>query len=221
MYANFMKHNFKTYFAPDGKGGYKEVKRGECFAYDPDSHDGKYPQEWYWDIENDFAIRLERNEHGKRIYNEARAERLRVQKAYIEQFGCVRKECVKCKGWETDIDGESKCATCVNHITFIALDEEHENGDGEKAVQVELESDADNSPENQAVTNELLRTLGRALQTVAPDERVLWKFLVAGTRKKVIAAHFGWTLKQLEYRELKLYIKLRSNQALKSFFEKS
>jgi len=220
MYANFMKHSFKNYFAPDGKGGYKEVKRGECFAYDVDSHNGKSTQEWYWDVENDFAIRLERNAQGMKIYNEARAERRRAIKEHLEQFGCVRKECLDCKGWDIDVDGESKCETCVKHITFIALDEEHENGDGEKAVQIELESDADNSPENQAVTNELLRTLGRALQTVTPDERVLWKFLVDGKRKKAITTHFGWTLDQLSYRQLKLFAKLRSNQALKSFFEK-
>jgi hypothetical protein len=220
MYSNFMKHDFKNYFAPDGKGGYKEVMRGECFAYDADSFDGKYPQQWYWDVENDFAIRLERNENGKKIYNEARAERRRALKAYLEQFGCVCKECLDCKGWDEVSDDESKCDSCVKHITFIPLDEEHENGDGDKAVRLDIESGEDSDPEYQAVTSELMKTLHKALQTLTQDERVLWRFLVANTRKKVIASHFGWTLKQLEYRELKLYTIFRSNQALKSFFEK-
>lgn len=92
MYSNFMKHNFRHYFAPDGKGGYKEVTRGECFVHDAKSFLGKCPQQWYWDAENSFAIRLERNSRGKRIYNEARAERRRAVKAYLAQFGCVHKE---------------------------------------------------------------------------------------------------------------------------------
>jgi len=221
MYANFMKHNFKNYYATDGKGGYKEATRGECFAYDAGSFKGNYPQQWYWDFENSFAIRLERNGHGEKIHNEARAERRRAQKAYLEEHGCVHKECFKCKGWEEIIDGEIKCDSCVKHITFISLDEEHENGDGEKTVRLEIEAGADTDPEQQAITSELLKTLNRVLQTLGTNERVLWKFLVSGAKKKVIAAHFGWTLKQLEYRELKLYTKLRSNQALKSFFEKS
>jgi hypothetical protein len=220
MYANFMKHSFKNYFAPDGKGGYKEVKRGECFAYDADSFTGKYPQQWYWDAENGFAIRLERNEAGKKIYNEARTERRRALKAHLEQFGYVCKECLDCKGWNEDIGGESKCDTCVKHVIFISLDEEHESGDGEKAVRFDVESETDSDPEHQTIKNELLETLHAVLRTLGADEQALWRFLVANTRKKVIAAHFGWTLKQLEYRELKLYIKLRSNQALRSFFEK-
>ena len=220
MYTNFMKHNFKDYYAPDGKGGYKEVKRGECFNYDTESFDGKYPQRWYWDIENSFAIRLERNENGKKIYNGARAERRRAWKTYLEQFGCVYKECLNCKGWEEIIDGENKCDSCIKHITFIALDEEHENGDGEKKVQFDIEAESTTNPEHQAITNELLKALNKVLQTLDADERTLWKFLVSDTKKKIIAEHFKWTLDQLSYRQLKLYTKLRSNQTLKNFFEK-
>jgi len=220
MYANFMKRNFNSYYAPDGKGGYKEAARGECFAYDGESFKGEYPQQWYWDVENSFVIRLERSEHGKKIYNEARAERRRAHKAYLEKNGCVHKDCLKCKGFDEIVNGEIKCESCVKHFTFVSLDEGNEKSDGEKAARLEIEAGADTDPEHQAITNELLRTLNRVLQTFDFDERMLWKFLVSGAKKKVIAAHFGWTLKQLEYRELKLYTKLRSNQELKNFFKK-
>ena len=143
MYSDFMKHSFKNYLAPDGKGGYKEVKRGECFAYDKDSFSGKYPQRWYWDVENSFAIRLERNKKGAKIYNEARAERRRGVKAYLAQFGCVRKECLSCKGWDVAVGDESQCDSCVKHVTFISLDEEHEDGDGDKAIPFDSDSGVD------------------------------------------------------------------------------
>ena len=219
MYANFMKHNFKNYFAPDGKGkgGYKEVKRGECFAYDSESFSGKYPQRWYWDVENDFAIRLERNENGRKIYNEARAERRRATKEYLAMFGCVRKECLACKGWDEAVGNETKCDCCVNHITFIALDEER--ADDENAECHNIESDTDIV--RQSETNALLDTLHKFLLTLDANEQKLWQFLVNDAKKKVIAAYFGWTLDQLSYRQLKLYTKLRSNSALKNFFEKS
>jgi hypothetical protein len=218
MYTNFMKHSFKHYFAPDGSGGYKDVSRSECFAYDKQSFVGKYPQQWYWDAENDFAIRLERNAVGKKIYNEARAERRRAVKTYLEQFGCVHNECLDCKGWDEMGGNECKCDTCIKHITFIPLDEEHEGGNGEKAVQFDSDSGVD--VEQQIETNELLETLHATLRTLDNDDRKLWRFCVDNTRKRVIANYFGWTLDQLSYRQLKLYAKLRSNSALRKFFEK-
>jgi len=220
MYKNFMKHNFKNYYAPDGKGGYKEVNRSECFTYDINSFSGNYPQQWYWDIENSFAIRLEQNRVGKRICNEARAERRRALKAHLEQFGCVSKECVTCKGWDVVSGNESKCDSCAKHITFFPLDAEYDSGDGGKAVHYDIESGEDTNPEHQAEATALHKILRRALQEFNADEQLLWTLLVAGTKKKVIAARFGWTLDQLSYRQLKLYAKLRSKKALKDFFEK-
>jgi hypothetical protein len=220
MYSSFMKHNFKNYYAPDGKGGYKEVNRSECFAYDADSFSGKYPQQWYWDIENSFVIRLERNEVGRKICNEARAERRRAFKAHLEQFGCVSKECVACKGWDKVSGNVSKCDSCSKHIKFIPLDAEHDTGDGGKTIRFDIESGEDTNPECQAEATELLKTLHRTLLEFDADEQQLWTLLVAGTKKKVIAARFGWTLDQLSYRQLKLYAKLRSNKDLRSFFEK-
>ncbi|MCL2053355.1 MAG: hypothetical protein FWG90_02785 [Oscillospiraceae bacterium] len=217
MYANFMKHNFSNYYAPDGKGGYKEVTRGVCFAYDKESSfSGKYPQRWYWDVQNSFAIRLERNEKGKRIYNEARAERRRAAKDYLEMYGCVRKECMTCKGYDEVVRGESKCDSCANHVTFIVLDEELDNSDGAKGVPFEIRANVD--VEQQVETSFLLETLHEVLQTLDRDEQELWRFLVADTKKKVIAAHFGWTLDKLSCQQLRLYTKLRTNRALRNFF---
>lgn len=217
MYSSFMKHSFKNYFAPDDKGGYKEVRRGECFTYDADSFTGKYPQRWYWDAESSFVIRLERNDRGEKIYNEARAERRRQQKAALEQSGCVCKECLECKGWDVTVSNESKCDSCVKHITFISLDEDIDVEDGNKVVRVELSADTDVHQEIES--SFLLDTLHKELQGFTSDERDLWKRLVAGDSKKTIAARFGWTLDKLSYRQLKLFSKIRLNSVLKSFFE--
>jgi hypothetical protein len=219
MYNNFMKHDFKNYFAPDGRGGYKEVARSVCFAYDAKSFVGKYSQRWYWDIENSFAIRLERNQTGERIHNEARAERRRAVKAYLTQFGCVRNECLDCKGWDVADGKDCKCDSCVKHVMFIPLDEEHEDGEGGKAVSFDSDSGVD--VEHQVESNELLDTLHSVLKTLDRDDRVLWRFLAESKRKQFIADHFGWTLDKLSYRQLRLYAKLRSNEALRNFFEKS
>jgi hypothetical protein len=124
MINNFMKHNFHSYYAPNGKGGYKQVSRKQCFYYDNNSFIGPYPQRWYWDLESDFAVRLERNENGEKIFREARSERRRHQKALLEDSGCVFKECLYCKGWDKAEKDEIQCAGCAKHITFIPLDEE-------------------------------------------------------------------------------------------------
>jgi len=67
----------------------------------------------------------------------------------------------------------------------------------------------------------MLDTLHNVLRTFDADEQALWQYLVAGAKKKAVAVRFGWTLDKLSYRQLKLYTKLRSNQALKNFFEKN
>jgi hypothetical protein len=218
MYNSFMKHNFKNYYAPDDNGGYKAVKRDECFAYDKESFVGKFPQRWYWDIESDFAIRLERNAAGEKIYNEARAERRRGVKAYLSRFGCVHNECLSCKGWDEAVGDESKCDSCVKHITFIPLDEEYEDDDGDKTILFDNDSGVD--IEQQIETNELIVTLHKVLRTLESDDSTLWRFLVGGVKKQTIANHFGWTLDKLSYRQLRLYAKLRSNDALRNFFAK-
>jgi hypothetical protein len=217
MHNDFMKHDFKNYFAPDGRGDYKAVSRSECLSYDKRSFTGKYPQRWHWDAESSFVIRLERNDRGERIYNEARADRRRLQKTALEQSGCVCKECLDCKGWDVAVGSERKCDTCVKHVLFISLDEDTTAEDGNKAVCVELSADTDVHQEIKS--SFLLETLHKELQGFTAIERDLWRHLVAGDSKKAIAAHFGWTLDKLSYRQLKLFSKIRSNSGLKSFFE--
>jgi hypothetical protein len=219
MYKNFMKHDFKNYYAPDGKGDYKKVSRTKCVEYDKDSFAGSYPQRWYWDTECGFVIRLERNAYGERIYNEARSERRRQQKAALEQSGCVFKECLDCKGWDKPVGDETQCDNCTKHITFISLDEELDTESGDKSVRLELNADTD--VHRQAESSYLLELLHYELATFSNEERELWEFMVAGTPKGNVAKHFGWTLDKLSYRQLKLRTKIRSNPALSNFFEKS
>jgi len=68
---------------------------------------------------------------------------------------------------------------------------------------------------------EELRILLSVLETLSAENRELWDMLIAGTKKKDIAEHFGLTTDGVFYREKKLREILGSDKILNAWFEKS
>ena len=219
MHTNFLKHNFKHYYAQDSDGAWDEVTRAYCVTYDiATSFTGRYPQRWYYDFASDYIVRLSRDAAGEQLYNAVRYLRRRESKLLSEQYGCVGDDCPKCKGWKEVVDGEIKCERCPKRVVFVELDKEQEDEDDGMTNRLEMDAGIDISRDCE--TSFLIETLHAVLDTFGNDERKLWKCLAAEMRKKDIALMFGWTLKQLEYYESKLYAKLRADRSLKNFFEK-
>ena len=218
MYANFMKRNYKHYYAQNNIGEWEEVERLVCLYYDPaTSFDGKYPQRWYCDFEADYIVRLNRDKVGERFYNAVKYMRRKEAKLLAEQFGYVGDDCPKCKGWKETVDGESKCENCPHKVVFVTLNDETEYEDVVNGV--DLNSGLDGSREHE--TNYILEALHEVLDGYTSDECKLWKCLAADMKKKDIALLFGWTEDKLSYRQKILYEKLRSNSLLKKYFGNS
>jgi len=215
---NYLKRNYKHYYAQNSKGEWEEVERLACVSYDPETvFAGKYPQRWYCDFEADYIVRLTRDKTGEQLYNAVKYLRRKDKKLYAEQLGCVGPDCPKCKGWQEDADGEIKCENCPKRVIFVELDKGRED-DG-LSSRHDIDSGADVS--RQYETSYLLETLHAVLDGLSSDERKLWKCLAAEMKKKDIALLFGWTEDKLYYRQSLLFNKLLSNERLKSFFEKN
>ena len=67
---------------------------------------------------------------------------------------------------------------------------------------------------------EQLSALISALNKLAPDDRALWNCLAKKVKKQDIADRFGITLDGVYYREKRLKSIIRSDAALKTFYEK-
>jgi len=213
---DFLKRNYKHYYAQNNEGEWEEVERLACVSYDPaTSFTGKYPQRWYCDFESDYIVRLNRDKEGERLYNAVRYLRRKENKLLAEQFGCIGDACPKCKGWNEVVDGEPKCERCPSKIVFVSLDGESEYADAPNSL--ELDSGIDVS--RQYETSYLLETLHTVLDGFSSDERKLWKCLATAMKKKDIALLFGWTDDKFRHKQERLFEKLRSNEQLKNIFE--
>ena len=215
---DFLKRNYKHYYAQNNESEWVEVERLVCLSYDPaTAFSGRYPQRWYCDFESDYIVRLSRDKAGEQLYKAAMYLRRKENKILAEQFGYVGNDCPKCRGWEEIVDSESKCEHCPNKVIFVTLDSENEY---EGALNgIDLDSGIDVS--RQYETSYLLETLHTVLDGFTSDERKLWKCLAADMKKKDIALLFGWTKDKFQYRQELLFEKLRSNWQLKNILKNS
>ncbi len=96
MASDFLKRNYKHYYAQNSEGVWEEVERLACVSYDPaTSFTGKYPQRWYADFESDYIVRLSRDKAGEQLYNAVRYLRRKENKLLAERFGYVGSDCPK------------------------------------------------------------------------------------------------------------------------------
>ena len=68
---------------------------------------------------------------------------------------------------------------------------------------------------------ELLSSLMNALRQLSPDDQLLWQLMIQKAKKQDVADRFKLTLDGVYYREKRLRNILRSDDSLKSHFEKS
>ena len=189
---NYQKLYYQHYYEMLPNGTETEVTRRTCFAPAEDpTHANPFKQRWYYDPEASYVIRLPRNQMGDDLGKRNAAD-LKASERYQ-----IRKD--------TNCPGELD-----RPITF---------GDDGNEILLEVE---DEKADILAILEdrEKLSALFSALKKLAPDERELWNCLANKVKKQEIAVRFGITLDGVYYREKRLKSIIRSDAALKTFYEK-
>lgn len=210
---NYQKLNYHNYYAQNQDGEYVAVSRRECFA-PPEAPTDKIPfkQRWYYDPEAGYAVRLARTAEGDALGRRNDADLKSDERYQARKFQCIWKHTNRCN---------QDCDHCDLRVSrTIELDKPFFDEDGNSESQLEL---VDKSIDFVSVVEneELLSALASALDKLDGNELKLWEFLTRKTTKQAIADYFNLTLDGVRYREQRLYVKLRSNKALKNFFEES
>lgn len=189
---NYQKLYYQQYYEMHPNGMETEVTRRVCFAPTEDSTPANpFKQRWYYDPEASYVIRLPRNQMGDDLGKRNAAD-LKSSERYQ-----VRKD-KNCPG---ELDRPITCGDDGNEVLLEVEDE--------KADILAILED-----------REKLSALFSALNKLAPDERELWNCLANKVKKQDIADRFGITLDGVYYREKRLKSILRSDAALKTFYEK-
>ena len=189
---NYHKLYYQHYFEMLPDGTETEVTRRECFAPAEDpTMSNPFKQRWHYDPEASYAIRLPRNQMGDDLGKRNAAD-LKASERYQ-----LRKD-KNCPG---ELDRPITCGDDGNEIFLEVADEAAD-------ILAILED------------REKLSALFSALNKLAPDERELWNCLANKVKKQDIADRFGITLDGVYYREKRLKSILRSDAALKTFYEK-
>ena len=207
----------------DGKQETK-VTRAECLAR-TDEPGIELPQRWYVDEEAGLVVRLPRNQEGENIARENMQFIWREAKRIERNCACVFKGTDKCQDWKPDADGFVKCECCQrpNRSRTVELDMHFQiansgYGDGPEA-RFELADpiDIQSVIEDQA----LLDTLYAALATLAKEDLDLIKDIFwSGKTERELAPLLGLKEpKSVNKRKHKILEILRTNPALKGFFE--
>ena len=201
-----------------------KVTRAECLAR-TDEPGIELPQRWYVDEEAGLVVRLPRNQEGENIARENMQFIWREAKRIERNCACVLKNTDKCEGWKPDTEGFLKCDCCQrrNRSRTVELDMHFQlansgDGDGPEA-RFELADpiDIQSVIEDQA----LLDTLYAALATLAKEDLDLIKDIFwSGKTERELAPLLGLKEpKSVNKRKHKILEILRTNPALKGFFE--
>ena len=96
------------------------------------------------------------------------------------------------------------------------------NTDSGEGTEINLDL-ADEAADVEAILKdrELLSCLMNALRQLSPDDQLLWQLMIQKAKKQDVAERFNLTLDGVYYREKRLRNILRSDDSLKSHFEKS
>ena len=169
-----------------------ELTRRACFAPAEDpTLANPFKQRWYYDPEAGYVIRLPRNQMGDGLGKRNAADLKATERYQVR----------KIKNCPSELD---KPITRDENGNDIFIEVEDETAD----IHAILED------------REQLSALISALNKLAPDERELWNCLVKKVKKHEIADRFGITLDGVYYREKRLKSIIRSDAALKTFYEK-
>ena len=217
--GNIMKHYqklyFKHFYAQDENGEYIPVSKKVCFApaEEPDASN-PYKQRWFYDPEAGYAVRLARTADGDKLGRRNAADLRAAERYEISKTECVLKDKNEC-------DHDCEFCTKRNTRRTTELDKSwNKDGDGEMESRFDVadeEADIGSIMEDR----ELLSILLGVLDKLLPEDRELWQCMVRGDKKQDIADRFHITIDGVYYREKRLRGILRSNSALRDFFEKS
>lgn len=209
---NYQKLYYQHYYAQKPNGEHVAVSRRECFA-PPEEPTAENPfrQRWFYDCEAGYAIRLSRTKEGDVIGKRNAADR-KADERYAER----RSQCI----WKDTNNCDQDCVRCNRKVSrTVEMDKTYTEGDDGLISKFEL---TDESADIAAIVEDkaLLAVLASVVDRLTPEEMKLWEFLKVNVKKQVIADFFKLTLDGVRYRELRLFTKLRSDKALRGFFEK-
>ena len=207
----------------DGKQETK-VTRAECLVR-TEVPDCELPQRWYVDEESGMVVRLPRNQKGEDLARENMQFIWREAKHQERRFACLYKGTEQCGGWKTVEDGSRECDSCQRRFKSrtVELDapikrEDRGNGDKtepryEPADPIDIHSVLEEKA--------LLDTLYSALATLAKEDLDLIKDIFwHGKTERELAPLLGYKQsKSVNKRKHKILEILRTNPALKGFFE--
>ena len=189
---NYQKLYFQHYYEMLPNGTETEVPRRACFAPAEDpTLSNPFKQRWYYDPEASYVIRLPRNQVGDDLGKRNAAD-LKASERY------QARKVENCPG---ELDRPISCGDDGSDVFIDVADETAD-------ILAILED------------REQLSALISALNKLAPDDRALWNCLAKKVKKQDIADRFGITLDGVYYREKRLKSIIRSDAALKTFYEK-
>ena len=189
---NYQKLYYQHYYEMLPNGTETEVSRRACFAPAEDQTlANPFKQRWYYDPEASYVIRLPRNQMGDDLGKRNAADLKATERYQVR----------KIKNCPGELDRPITCGDDGNDI-FIEVEDETAD------ILAILED------------REQLSALISALDNLAPDDRELWDCLANKVKKQEIAVRFGITLDGVYYREKRLKSIIRSDAALKTFYEK-
>ena len=189
---NYQKLYYQHYYEMLPNGTETELTRRACFAPAEDpTLANPFKQRWYYDPEAGYVIRLPRNQMGDGLGKRNAADLKATERYQVR----------KIKNCPSELD---KPITCGEDGNDIFIEVEDETAD----ILAILED------------REQLSALISTLDNLAPDDRELWDCLANKVKKQEIADRFGITLDGVYYREKRLKSIIRSDAALKTFYEK-
>lgn len=234
---NYKNLHYKEYQEMLPNGECQEISRFECFApAAPPTAENPYKQRWYFSPDRHVAIRLPRNRIGDELGKLNAADLKGLERHEERKRQCVGNSgghcpivCERCPLFdecESDCkvtNGKSchtKCGVCsVSVNRTIELDKSFQN-----CEDLDLESRFDIADDAADITaimedRELLSALFSVLDRLSPEDQELWDCLRDKVKKQEVADKLGLTLDGVRYREQRLFKILRSDPALKIFFE--
>ena len=189
---NYQKLYYQHYYEMLLNGMETEVTRRACFAPAEDpAHANPFKQRWYYDPEASYVIRLPRNQMGDDLGKRNAADLKATERYQVRKIE-------NCPG---ELDRPVTSDGNGNDVLIEVADEAAD-------ILAILED------------REQLSALISALKKLAPDDRALWDCLANKVKKQEIADRFGITLDGVYYREKRLKSIIRSDAALKTFYEK-
>ena len=195
----------------DGKI-HTEASRAVCLARIEDPNN-PFPQRWFVDEESGLVVRLPRNQKGEELARDNMRYIWREQKHQERKFQCVWKGTSKC---------DQKCETCISRTSrTVELDKPLNNdADGEGAdtyFEPSDPTDITDILEQKAV----LDTLRAALATLTQEDRDLINDrIILEKTVRELAPKYGFkSSRSITVHERRILDLLRSNEALKKFFE--